>query len=290
MAYNNGETIIHASDFPENDSLFCSMAGFTPPMQEYKISREPAKSYIFEYITSGRGYIQTADEIISVQAGDFCLIRKGERIISSSDPKDPYEKMWFHVEGMMLEKAVKMMIPYGVYVKSCDVKLAFEEVFALLDSGKSSLDRDGYVKFMNLIFTILTTATQDLYFPVAEARSTAEAVKKYIDNNIYSDMSLEDISEHLGITKMRIIRVFKKKYETTPGQYIINKRVDIAKSLLRNTIMSLADISALLKYANTQHFSNVFKNTVGMTPGAYRKKTNRKTARKKTAETKAETK
>ena len=285
MAYNNGEMIIHASDFPENDSLFCSLAGFTPPLQEYRISREPAKSYIFEYIISGRGYIQTGDEILSVKAGDFCLIKKGERIISSSDPKDPYEKMWFHVEGMMLEKAVKTMIPYGVYINACDVKLAFEEIFALLDSGKSSLDRDGYVKFMSFIFSILTVATQDLYFPMKEAGSIAEAVKKYIDDNIYSDMSLEDISGHLGITKMRAIRVFKKKYETTPGQYIINKRVDIAKSLLRNTIMSLADISALLKYANTQHFSNTFKSIVGMTPGAYRKKTTRRSTKRKLPET-----
>ena len=69
---------------------------------------------------------------------------------------------------------------------------------------------------------------------------------------------------------MHIIRVFKKKFNITPMQYLIDKKIGIAQSLLTGTVMPIKEIAALLRYSNTQHFSSSFKNAVGCTPNKYR--------------------
>ena len=98
----------------------------------------------------------------------------------------------------------------------------------------------------------------------------AERIKNYIDNMIYNDPSLDDVKDHFGITKMHAIRVFKNHYNMTPMQYAIGKRTEIASNLLKNTDLPIKTISDMLKYSNTQHFSNSFKKLLGVSPNKYR--------------------
>jgi AraC-like DNA-binding protein len=98
----------------------------------------------------------------------------------------------------------------------------------------------------------------------------AQQAVAYIDSNIYSDISLDLMAEHFGITKMHIIRVFKRKFGITPMQYLIDKKISVAKSLLCGTVMPIKEIASLLRYSNTQHFSSSFKTATGITPNKYR--------------------
>ncbi len=83
------------------------------------------------------------------------------------------------------------------------------------------------------------------------------------------------MSAAFGVSKMHVIRVFRKKFGITPMQYVIERRIGAAKSLLTGTVMPIKEIAALLRYSGTQHFSTSFKSAVGCTPGQYRKSNNR---------------
>jgi len=268
---DTGEKIVYVDNLNKSGSLFCTLAGITSPSPEYKISRYPTKEYIIEFIISGRGYIETAYETVQVSGGTLCVIKKDANVSCYSDPADPYEKIWINLDGEMLRKAVDMFVPSDVYTVRTNVYDLFLEMHSKLAKINDNNQSDMYAEIMALVFRLFTMATKDTYFPRStDNNSLDEKIRAYIDANVYTDVSLDDISEKFGITKMHIIRVFKKKFGTTPVQYLIDRRVSIAQSLLTSTIMPIKEIASLLRYSNTQHFSSSFKSAVGCTPGKYR--------------------
>ena len=271
QANESAKKIVYVDNLNKSGSLFCTLAGVTTPSPEYKFTKYPSKEYIFEYIKSGKGSIETADGTVSVSKGSFCLIKKGSCVSFYSDPADPYEKIWFNLDGSMIAKVIDMFIPTEVYTAQANVYDAFLEVHSKLDAISGDDQADAYADIMGIVLKMLTAATKHIYFPqTLVKKSLDEKIRAYIDANVYTDVSLEDISEEFGITKMHIIRVFKKKYGTTPGQYLIDRRISIAQSLLTSTVMPIKEIASLLRYSNTQHFSSSFKGAVGCTPGKYR--------------------
>ena len=268
---DTGEKIVYVDNLNKSGSLFCTFAGATSPSPEYKFTRYPTKDYIFEYIISGSGSIETADGTIPVSKGTFCLVKKGSCVSFYSDPTDPYDKIWINLDGSMVSKMIDMFIPTEVYTAEANVYDSFLEIHSKLESISGDDQADAYADIMGIVLKMLTAVTKHIYFPQTTAKNSLdEKIRAYIDANVYTDVSLDDISEKFGITKMHIIRVFKKKFGTTPGQYLIDRRISIAQSLLTSTVMPIKEIAALLRYSNTQHFSSSFKGAVGCTPGKFR--------------------
>ena len=261
------EKIIHVYNGQDNSALYCTLAGITPPMKDYSITRTPSKEYIFEFVTKGKGYIDHNGQTIPVEAGSFVYITKGADTVCYSDPSDPYEKIWFCVDGSILKKSLSLLYSSDVYVAHTDMARFFFQVHSKL----KNMTDDSYPEIFGLILYMSAMATKEIYFPVPKGNSLAEKIKNYMDANVYSDLSLDVIGDEFGITRTHVIRVFKKEFNLTPIQYLIEKRIDIAKTLLTNTVMSLIEISDLLRYANPQHFSSTFRSIVGTTPGKYRK-------------------
>lgn len=68
-----------------------------------------------------------------------------------------------------------------------------------------------------------------------------------------------------------MIRVFRQAYDETPYSYILRRRIETAKQLLRSTSLPLSEIAERLSFSDLHHFTHTFKRREGMSPGAYRK-------------------
>lgn len=272
MYFNDiNEKIIHADSGESSLGINCLLAGVTYPNPDYRIVRMPSSEYVFEYVISGRGYIETAGEVIEVSGGMFYCFRRGTHLTYYSDPDDPYEKIWMNFTGEMPERLFDFFFIDGVLAAKCNVYDLFLEIHDQLERINERDQSDVYADIMVLLFRIMTAATKPRFFPsTIEMKAPEEKIRAYIDSNVYTDISLDGLSEEFGISKMHIIRIFKAKFSVTPMQYLLDKRIGIAKSLLTGTVMPIKEIATLLRYSNTQHFSSAFKNIVGCTPNKYR--------------------
>lgn len=272
MYYNDAnEKIVYVNSGNYNGILDCMLAGTTSPNADYKVFRACSDIYVFEYVTKGKGYIEANNEKYTVSEGDFYFIKKGSRVFYYPDPQDPYEKIWINLDGCMIEDLARTFRLDDVVISNINVRRFFIEIHDLLSQLKAENTGVTMQRISCLLFEMLAELKRDTFFaPMKPKISTAEAIKTYIDNNIYNNISLDVMTDQFGITKMHIIRVFKKEYGTTPMQYLIEKKISIAKSLLSGTVMPIKEISALLQYSNTQHFSNTFKNSTGVSPNKYR--------------------
>ena len=92
----------------------------------------------------------------------------------------------------------------------------------------------------------------------------------YINDNLREDLTLERISQALSMSPYHFAHLFKQSVGLTPHRYVIQRRMERATSLLRETELSITQIAHQVGYANHSHFSVAFRRFTGQTPRRYR--------------------
>jgi len=96
--------------------------------------------------------------------------------------------------------------------------------------------------------------------------------KDYINAHLNEKLSLEVIAATIGMSQYHFCRVFKETTGLTPWQYVIKKRIELAKQLLKIPQLSIVEISHQLGYSTPAQFSNFFRKHMGISPSNYRKR------------------
>ncbi len=81
---------------------------------------------------------------------------------------------------------------------------------------------------------------------------------------------LEQASNIFGLSRRRFNDLFKQHYNLTPNQYVIQKKISTAKTLLSSLSLSLGEIAELSGFSDRYYFSKQFKKETGITPSQYR--------------------
>jgi len=98
---------------------------------------------------------------------------------------------------------------------------------------------------------------------------TIDQVLDLIDNNLSSKLSLRDLANKASLSLFHFSRLFKTVTGYAPHQYVMNKRILEAKSLLSNTDEKITSICYKLGF-ELSSFINTFKKESGITPSQYR--------------------
>jgi len=266
------EKIIYLGTGSRKGYLECVLAGVTCPVPEQKEVHSMLESNIFGYVTSGKGYIEINNETHTLTAGDFYFIGKGSSVYCYPDSDEPWEKMWLHVGGTIVEDLKTTFRLDDFVISKNNVRRCFIEIHDILRCMLPNNTPNSLRRISCLLFEILSEVKKDEFFALEGKKiRKAELIKTYLENNVYNDISLDTTAKEFRVSKMHVIRLFKKEFNITPMQYLIDRKLNVAKSLLSGTVMPISEISDLLRFSNTQHFSNSFKKTVGMSPSNYRR-------------------
>ena len=98
------------------------------------------------------------------------------------------------------------------------------------------------------------------------------ACREYIYSHIKERVTIEDLADALGVSASYLSRLFKKETGVSVSAYIRDRKIDMAKNLLRFSDASMIDIANRLAFSSQSHFIQQFKESVGMTPKKYRDK------------------
>ncbi len=93
----------------------------------------------------------------------------------------------------------------------------------------------------------------------------------YIDLHYLENITLEDIANHLFISRKYLNSVFKKETNFTVKNYIIHRRIIQAKLYLRDQNASVQEAFSSSGFSDYSNFFKHFKKIVGMTPKQYQK-------------------
>lgn len=96
-------------------------------------------------------------------------------------------------------------------------------------------------------------------------------VVDYLHTHLNEDLTLRRLADVLHISPYHFARAFKQSTGLSPHQYLLEQRVERAKKMLEGNRQSIAEIAYQLGFPSQSHFTVIFRKTVGLTPGAYRK-------------------
>lgn len=94
--------------------------------------------------------------------------------------------------------------------------------------------------------------------------------KEYIYSHIKERITIEDLADECGVSASYLSRLFKKETGVSVSAYIREKKIEIAKNLLRFSDFSFIEIANRLSFSSQSHFIQQFRESVGMTPKKYR--------------------
>jgi AraC family transcriptional regulator len=93
----------------------------------------------------------------------------------------------------------------------------------------------------------------------------------FIEEHLDGDLTLEAMAGELQISALYLPRAFKSAVGQSPHRYVLGRRVERAKTLLRNTDSPVADVALSSGFSSQSHLSNWFLRMMGVSPAAYRR-------------------
>lgn len=107
--------------------------------------------------------------------------------------------------------------------------------------------------------------------PIERAGSLRfERVLDYIEEHLERNIRLIELASLAGLSVARFAHAFKAEYGLAPYRYILQRRIERSKRLLRTTDATIATVAARLGFSSQSKFSSMFARDVGTPPSAYR--------------------
>ena len=227
------------------------------------------------YDVGGREYAVTAGDLVYCNAGvlhgegpfqqntiqTYCLAFRGVQLPDLA-------RGWLMPEGrkpvLTLPEAERPVIAaLMVYV------------YGLFHRSEAEEDRDTCRRLGDDAFRLAKRVLRDHLFEDNPIRAKQErlvlSITDYLNEHYKEELSLKKIASDLYISQTYLSHLFKRETGLSPMQYVIQRRIGEAQTLLCETAVPIGRIEESLGFGSSTHFSIMFKKYVGVSPLEYRK-------------------
>lgn len=130
-----------------------------------------------------------------------------------------------------------------------------------------------YIKHSLLqIFHLLLQNSEPTTLPVPNTKIIIiKNVMDYVKENYSEQISLQDLADHVHISKEYLCRVFTIMSDNSPVEYLNRYRIRQSADMLIHTDKSISDIALSCGFNNSSYYNKLFLRYLGYTPSEYRK-------------------
>jgi AraC-like DNA-binding protein len=263
-----------------DDLLF---AEFKCPMDEKK-SNIWWHNNFFAHVLTGETVLKTPRGEYVLRSGDSAFAKKGSIITYNHVQENFCELLVFVPDEFIKTVAQKYKVslsadPASDYADTI-IPLSSDGVlvtyfqsllthFLQTTPPASSLLK---LKFEELLLSILSGNSQtqlNCYFSEL-CRTVKPSIREIMELNFFNNLSLHEFARLCARSLSAFKREFTQIYSSTPGKWLLEKRLEYSCYLLETTDQSVDDICMDSGFENRTHFIRVFKNRYGVPPGKMR--------------------
>lgn len=253
-------------------AAYLTDVGFFPKAKEHYREREDgADQYILIYCTEGKGIIEVEDQIYRLEKSDAFCIPRNVRHKYYADEKEPWSILWVHFKGdntnyFPLEE--RKIVHINSRHSDNRMMVLFNLLFRVLE-------RNYTIGNFIYISQVLSLILSEIYFREKVDESSVQdrhvtMVIRYMYQHLSENLTLEEISEEVQLSKSYLNAVFKAQTGKSPVEFFIHLKMQEACKFLKSTDYYIYEVSSELGYTDQYYFSRIFKKVVGVSPKDYK--------------------
>lgn len=264
----------YLKDRNENPDLFVYDFKMTNDVVKSKVNLE---MNMFSFLQVGKKQVHFAGTSVAVNKDQSLLLKKGNWLWTELLDTEAiyYCKLFFFSEEKLkgfLEKhsktkIIKNEIPYFIIRNDSYITSYLNSLSTISEAPTVFMENLLSVKFEELMLYLLQKYGNkfELYLHSLIIKETSP-FKKIVESKIHSNLKLEEIAFLCNMSLSTFKRHFIKEYNTSPGKWLQDKRLQKAKETLEQGHLKPSDIYLDFGYNNLSNFSIAFKNKFGISP------------------------
>lgn len=224
-------------------------------------------------ILNGHGRFRTPYEEFPISIQDLLIVNVNVLHTEVSSMKSPLQYIVLGVEGLKTAAAEEGYTMLHIHDGWTELLSCLDMM--LHESAKTLPDHEKVCQHLLEVVLIWLGRQQDLSFSgeVSGTRASKECelIRRYIDNHFKEDLTLDGLAGMAHLNKYYLSHAFRKEFGVSPINYLISRRVEESRFLLRKTNHPLSLIAEILGFSSLSYFSQCFRRAEGMSPTEYRK-------------------
>lgn len=230
--------------------------------------------YVIGFIEKGQRYLSCKNKEYTTSTGDLLLFNPFDSHTCEQIDDKVLDYRCINIKPEIMKKTVFEITGKNYLPKFNQPVIFRSELVPLLQElhyiiMEEELDFKKEELFFFLIEQLIEEHTEpNLQSNLENTNIEIQAVCDYLENNYAEHIVLDELSTIAGMNKYSLLRNFTKLKGITPYRYLENIRVNKAKKLLEKGVEPI-DAAIQTGFVDQSHFTNFFKNFIGLTPKQY---------------------
>ena len=230
-----------------------------------------------KWITPNNEYLVKENQSIFVRKGAF----KNQQFFEES-----FCVLMFFMRDDFIQNCIKMdiakeiklfrKIPHPDFIYRINVgeslRVLYESFFSYLKQPTTTPQRIIELKFREMLINICLDPKNDqvknILYTIAE--NAGGTLQQVMEEQFIYNLKVDEFARLCGRSTSTFKREFKKIYNTSPGKWLLMKRLHLAKELMVTTDFTIQQICYDCGFESDSHFVRSFRTTYGLTPNAWR--------------------
>ena len=239
----------------------------------------------FMYLQEGSFQFRTPEKVLQLKTGDGFLAKCSNYFFEQTKIDHQNSTRTKGIGIYLYPSIIKELFDYDLSIS--DFETAYDAAKINIDAlmknfingiefllDTPSVSTDSMIKIKLKEFLLLLSKTENapslLDFVSALFKPYEYDFKKVIDQNIFSNLSTNELAKLCGMSISTFQRTFYNVFKQTPSKYILAQRMQKAKKLLSNKNKRISEIAYDCGYQSTSTFNRLFKKSFDISPSTFR--------------------
>lgn len=281
LDYDKKKSFYTPEDIIERESeneilsnLLLTWAGFYTKAFGHRVNNRILQDYVIIYCVDGGGWLELEKKRWNIKKGDIFICPPNIAHSYGADDKAPWTKYWIHFRGKIASAYMALLgltvdLPILNVDENPKILSLMQDILNVLKTGYTQSNLLLATAYLNNILTYLNSLSMNKGFS-KDGDIDVEKVIIYMLDNINCNLTLDQLSHYVSLSKYHFVHLFKEKTGYSPVDYFIRLKMQKACALLENTRVKVNSISTTLGFSNPYYFSTTFKRIIGQSPQHYR--------------------
>ncbi len=257
---------------PRGLSLIC--AGWEACRPDYELDRRTFPWLVVELVVRGEGGLEIDGRRYALRPGSiFCYGPSTSHRITS-DPEKPFLKYFIGFTGPEAQRVTSRGALRVGEARQAVYPLELQEILdrVIVEGNRKSPSSSTIANdYLRIFLLKLDECTAGASGEPSRGLDSYIRAKAFLEENFLRLTRTEDAAGELGMAPETLCRLFQHYSRTSPHQFVLRLRINLAVDLLLGTSLLVKQVAERVGFDDPFHFSRVFKKLQGASPAAFQR-------------------